>query len=284
MKVFISWSGDRSHRAAQLLKSWLKCVLQATEPWLSSDDIERGSIWFQDITNTLAGCGIGILCLTKENRNAPWILFEAGGLLKGLSTNRVCTFLADLEAKDIVPPLSQFNHTTATKESMFQLVSTLNNHLENMKLDDKTLEDVFETYWPKFEKEFQRILKDTETQVKDTEEAKRSEGDLLTEILYSVRSMNQRLNKLEKPMSAASPQNIFDPPWEDEPPALTPPPEFETGDLVQHKKFGTGNVVNIRRFGGSWLLDVKFDISGTKTLVYPTVKEKNLLEKIGPDF
>lgn len=32
---------------------------------------------------------IGIICLTKDNRTKPWILFEAGALAKGLSSSRV---------------------------------------------------------------------------------------------------------------------------------------------------------------------------------------------------
>lgn len=89
MKIFISWSGTLSCEVAKLLKTWLKCVLQATEPWISSDDIQRGSIWFNDVTDTLNDCSTGIVCLTKGNIKAPWILFEAGGLLKELATNRV---------------------------------------------------------------------------------------------------------------------------------------------------------------------------------------------------
>jgi hypothetical protein len=32
MKIFISWSGDRSHKVAELLNEWLKCVIQAADP------------------------------------------------------------------------------------------------------------------------------------------------------------------------------------------------------------------------------------------------------------
>lgn len=283
MKVFISWSGERSHRAAQLLKGWLKCVLQATEPWLSSDDIERGSLWFQDVTNTLGGCNIGILCLTRENRNAPWILFEAGGLLKGLSTNRVCTFLVDLEPKDVEPPLSQFNHTSATRDSMFQLVSTLNDHLESGKLDDKTLEMVFQTYWPKFEEGLSRILEETKPQEKKAGKSGRSDGDLLTEILYTVRSMDQRLKKLNEPKFAPTPQTQlpFDLPLEEAPESLPVPPRFGPGDHVVHRAFGAGTVTDVHSLGKAWVVEVDFGDAGThKIMEDPLSGRKSSLAQI----
>lgn len=111
VKVFISWSGARSKEVAELMRDWIRCVLQVTRPWISTRDLDRGSIWFGEINEQLKDTGIGIICLTQENKNRPWILFEAGALMKGLTVNRVCTFLIDLEPKDVEDPLAQFNHT-----------------------------------------------------------------------------------------------------------------------------------------------------------------------------
>lgn len=82
MKVFLSWSGERSKQVANLLSSWLCCVIQATRPWISSKDIDRGSLWFSEINDQLKDTSVGIICLTKENKDRPWILFEAGLWLK----------------------------------------------------------------------------------------------------------------------------------------------------------------------------------------------------------
>jgi len=89
MKVFISWSGDRSKKVAELLDDWIQCVIQAVNPWMSSKDIDRGALWFTEITDQLANTSIGIVCLTKENRNKPWILFESGALAKGLTEEKL---------------------------------------------------------------------------------------------------------------------------------------------------------------------------------------------------
>lgn len=53
MKIFISWSGSRSHAVAKLLYTWMKCVIQALRPWISSHDIDRGSLWFTEINDQL---------------------------------------------------------------------------------------------------------------------------------------------------------------------------------------------------------------------------------------
>ena len=151
MRIFISWSGERSHKIAELFKDWIQCVIQAAKPWISSHDIERGALWYTEISKTLADSQFGILCLTPENKTEPWILFEAGALAKGIEENRVCTLLIDLRNTDIDNPLAQFNHTIACdKESMWELVQTINNALLENKLQEKVLKSVFETYWEQF--------------------------------------------------------------------------------------------------------------------------------------
>ncbi|EOG7752842.1 TIR domain-containing protein [Vibrio cholerae] len=210
MNVFLSWSGDRSKAVAELLDSWLQCVIQAVDPWMSSKDIDRGSLWFSEINDQLQNTTIGIICLTQENKNKPWILFEAGALAKGLSNSRVCTFLIDLEPTDVGTPLSQFNHTFPSQNGLWELVRTLNNSLKDKGLKEKTLELVFETYWPKFESEFNEILKITP---QAGESHKRSEDEILLEILNSTRSMERRIRSIENErriISRADNKSSFD--------------------------------------------------------------------------
>lgn len=73
---------------------------------------------------------IGLICLTEENKNKPWILFEAGALNKGLSSNRVCPILADLEPKDVDEPLSKFQLTKMLKDAMFKLLKSKHSVIE----------------------------------------------------------------------------------------------------------------------------------------------------------
>jgi TIR domain len=194
MKVFVSWSGERSKAVATLLADWIKCVLQASDPWISTRDIERGSVWFNEIGGQLQDISVGIVCLTQENKERPWILFEAGALYKGLNA-RVCTLLIDLEPADVEPPLSEFNHTLPNEDSMRDLVYMLNNRL-SAPLEQRVVDQVFATYWPQFEKKFAEALQQN---AKETKPAKpRSEQNLLTEILENTRSLGKRIGALEQ--------------------------------------------------------------------------------------
>lgn len=194
MKVFLSWSGERSKAVAVLLSDWIKCVLQATRPWISTRDIDRGALWFTEISDQLRETTVGIVCLTQENKNKPWILFEAGALAKGLSSNRVCTFLVDLKPTDLEDPLAQFNHTMIDRPSMWELVRTLNGCLGANGLDERILEQVFATYWDGFDKKFKEILKETPLTQKPEP---RTEKNLLGEILENTRLLNSRIRRLE---------------------------------------------------------------------------------------
>lgn len=194
MKVFVSWSGQRSKAVAELLADWIKCVLQASQPWISTRDIDKGAIWFSEISDQLKDTAAGLVCLTQDNKNNPWILFETGALAKGLTTNRVCTFLVDLKPADVEDPLAQFNHTTSDSSSMWGLVCSLNSGLDASKLNEKILRQVFDTYWPQFDREFKKILKDIPA-VEDTKA--RTDESILGEILSTTRSLASRIRDIE---------------------------------------------------------------------------------------
>lgn len=195
MQVFLSWSGPRSQKVAQLLSDWLPRVIQSLEPWISTRDIQKGSLWSEVIGDQLEGMTTGIICLTKENINRPWILFEAGALAKGLSSNRVCTLLIDLDPSDIAPPLSQFNHTRpASKEDMLHLLQTLNDRIADRKLRADILENALDVHWFDFETSLSKIIEETPV----TEQIPhRPNDDIMREILENTRTLMVRVNKIE---------------------------------------------------------------------------------------
>ena len=90
MKVFMSWSGSLSRRAAEILRDWLPNVLQAIEPWMSTDDIEKGTRWSLDVATELSKAKVGILCVTSDNLDSPWLYFEAGALSRAMDKTFVC--------------------------------------------------------------------------------------------------------------------------------------------------------------------------------------------------
>lgn len=188
MKVFLSWSEERSKKTAELFFEWLPQVIQAIEPWISMD-IAKGARSTPEISLELEKSKIGIICLTPENIDNKWILFEAGALSK-INETKVCTFLLDLTPPDIKPPLSQFQHTIFTKEDIFRLMQTINQQLPlsgEKSLTEKTLNQVFERSWSEFEKRMNEIIKIRHTQTKES----RSDRDILEEMLELVRRIDK---------------------------------------------------------------------------------------------
>lgn len=190
MRLFISWSGERSKKIGELLVDLIGGTIQRIEPWMSTE-MDRGTIWFNELGSELRDVADGIVCLTRENLTAPWILFEAGALARGLTSQRVYTFLIDLEPKDISPPLSQFNHTPAVKGDIFRLLKTLNSRLKDDALQDKILEREFELHWPFFEKGMNDIIKKTSAGALP----QKKEKDILLEIQSSIRGIEQTIRR-----------------------------------------------------------------------------------------
>ncbi|MDG9671841.1 toll/interleukin-1 receptor domain-containing protein [Hahella sp. CR1] len=192
MNVFISWSGEKSKAVAVLLRSWLRYVLQALDPWVSDVDIERGEVWFNAIGKKIKDSTVGVICLTKENVNKPWILFEAGALSRGLESQRVCTFLVDLSPSDVSNPLASFNHSMPDENGLYRLIFTLNESLGSEGLDVPVLDVVYKQFWPLFESKFKEIiLKYPNSDVK----SERSAEDMLAEILESIRPLGRSVRR-----------------------------------------------------------------------------------------
>lgn len=148
MKVFISWSGSASHDAALALRDWISNVIQAVHPYVSSEDIGKGTRWFAELGRQLETTNFGILCVTPENRSAPWVLFEAGALSKSIDESNVTPLLIGLTIDDLRPPLAGFNATLTNKKDMKRLIETINDKLGDQKLDHRVLDNAFDKWWP----------------------------------------------------------------------------------------------------------------------------------------
>ncbi|MBX3417636.1 MAG: TIR domain-containing protein [Pirellulaceae bacterium] len=195
MSVFISWSGQLSGKVAQLLYTWLPDVLQNVTTWISKEDIDKGSMWFNDLSGELQCTSVGIICVTRENRNAPWILFEAGALSKGVPQNRVCPLLIDLSFNELQPPLSLLNGVRPDRDDMFKLVSVINRFACSCYLDDTRLEKTFNQWWKAFEKEFQKIITETPNDLKPE---RRTVDDKLDELILIGRSLHQKVTAIHE--------------------------------------------------------------------------------------
>lgn len=184
MKIFISWSGTRSKLVAEALRTWLNDVIQLLEPWVSSQDIDKGARWSSDIAHQLEESSIGIICLTRENIDASWILFEAGALAKTIDRTFVCTYLLDLKPAELQGPLIQFQATVANKEDTLKLLQTINKALGEKARSNEQLEKAFRKWWPELEKVLITIPKS-----ESSLQSLRSDRDLLEEIVDLARSI-----------------------------------------------------------------------------------------------
>jgi TIR domain len=192
MKTFISWSGRRSKAVADALYVWLKDVIQAIDPWISSEEIRKGTRWNVELARELETTHIGVVCLTPENLTAPWLLFEAGALSK-LYTEQdahVCTYLIDMPYTAVTGPLRDFQPTLATEEDTYRLVKSINAAIPEGqgRLTDTELARAFRCWWP----ELQQCLETLPPPDEDLPPPRQVE-DMLQEVLEIVRTSAQSL-------------------------------------------------------------------------------------------
>ena len=185
MKVFISWSGELSKGIAEILRGWLPAVIQAVKPYYSPDDITKGSRWTNEISKELEASRVGLICLTRDNLEAPWLMFEAGALSKNLDKSKVCPLLFDVQPTDIQGPLVQFQACSFGKDEFKKVVKMINSELGEGSLPGDVFDSVYEMWFPRLEEKIQRLLSD---HAKAKTVSLRSERELLEEILSLSRA------------------------------------------------------------------------------------------------
>ena len=190
MKVFVSWSGDRSKIIANALKQWLPDVFQGLHVWMSDHDIQTGARWGNELGGELETANFGIVCLTPENLESHWLTFEAGALSKAIKKSRVAPFRFQLRASDVSPPLSQFQGVDADKKGTLKLVLSIHDALDKHLQDEERAKRTFEHWWPDLQKALAKIPRSPKREI-------RSDRELLEEILEIVRQSGIRdLNNL----------------------------------------------------------------------------------------
>lgn len=188
-KVFISWSGPLSQKLGEALRNWLPSALQFVKPYFSPEDIEKGAKWGSEIAKELETANIGVICLTQDNTEKPWILFEAGALSKSLERSRVCTLLFGVDPSEVKGPLTSFQATRFIQEDFKRLFAAINSAAGDSRLEAPVLDNVFEMWWPKLETEINTILTSSD---KVAKKERRSERDILEELLELTRMNSSR--------------------------------------------------------------------------------------------
>ena len=194
MTVFLSWSGEQSHAVARAFHDWLPRVIQVSAPWLSSEDISKGSSWPDDLQNALqTSGGVGVFFVTAEALRSQWLLFEAGRVA-GLGHRRVCVVRVGLDRLD--PPLGLFQGTSLEREDLLKLVRDLNEVI-GAKVQESHLKDAFDWAWPKLEGEIKAALAMTPPPPPSKKKADPSPVDVSEVILAGLTRIEARVGGLE---------------------------------------------------------------------------------------
>ncbi|MEV6744250.1 TIR domain-containing protein [Streptomyces sp. NPDC051080] len=203
MKVFLSWSGERSRQVAEALRYWLPDVIQEIDPWVSSQDIAKGGRGIDEITHELAATDFGIICVTPENEASRWINFEAGSLAKKFEIAHVAPFLIDMKIADLTGPLSKFQATVGdNRDDVRKLIGDMNKASAGRMVAEDRLERAFARSWPELERTLQEAQRASLAEGARNS-IERSEAEMLEEILLLVRKQEYRGTSLEGKVNQA---------------------------------------------------------------------------------
>ncbi len=142
---------------ALILRDWLPDVLQSIVPYVSSEDIDKGKSWEAEIAKELDCSNYGILCLTKENINEPWINFEAGALSKQIGKSFVSPFLLNVGRSEVSEPVQRFQSTIFDKADVRKLIASLNKSCVPALSEDR-VNKMFSLLYPRLEEELKSLL------------------------------------------------------------------------------------------------------------------------------
>ncbi|MFJ1880826.1 MULTISPECIES: TIR domain-containing protein [unclassified Streptomyces] len=203
MKVFLSWSGERSRQVAEALRYWLPDVIQEIDPWVSSQDIAKGGRGIDEITHELAATDFGIICVTPENEASRWINFEAGSLAKKFEIAHVAPFLIDMKIADLTGPLSKFQATVGdNRDDVRKLIGDMNKASAGRMVAEDRLERAFARSWPELERALQEARRAPLAEGARNS-IERSEAEMLEEVLLLVRKQEYRGTSLEGKVNQA---------------------------------------------------------------------------------
>lgn len=185
MKIFISWSGEKSRQIGEAFRHWLPDVIQSVHPYFTPDDVAKGQRWAADIAENLHSSQFGLFCLTSENLTAPWLLFEAGAVSKDSKNGKVCPLLFGIDSTQLAGPLLQFQATPYSREEVLKFLKSINAETNN-PLNDVQLERAFDRCWSELDNKIQEVLA---SNAQDQAPAPRSVQDMVEETLSIVRAL-----------------------------------------------------------------------------------------------
>jgi hypothetical protein len=198
LKIFVSWSGEKSRTVAEALREWVPNVFATlVNPWVSSRDIATGERSMWNLADELKDTRVGVVCLTRTNLESRWIHFEAGAISNAVEKSYLCTYLIDVEVSDVQQPLAQFQSAKADREGTRRLVTTINAALGPSGFTTDRLTTVFDVWWQQLQPKLVDLPDDNVGRRVST----RTEREVLEELVMLVR--NQANPPYDNPMLSA---------------------------------------------------------------------------------
>ena len=191
LKVFISWSGNESQYVASHLRTLIKRICVAADPWMSNDDLAAGTLWPYTLMTQLQSTHFGIICVDRANLNSPWLHFEAGALAKSLDNSAVLPYLKGLPSSSLSGPLTLFQSVGVDRAGTFKLLDTLNRILRDKQeayQSEDDLKTLFDLLWPGYAHDIEQYLN---TPLDAGPE--RSDTEILSELLNLSRTHSRVL-------------------------------------------------------------------------------------------
>lgn len=245
MRIFISWSKERSREFAQIIRDWLPEVIQEVEPWMSSEDIDKGKRWSEEIAARLDEVNEGIVCVTADNAKEPWLNFEAGALAKSRADATVRPLLLDVGKADVVGPLAEFQMTAVLDaDDMWLFVKSVNGRCER-HIEETRLRRAFDRVWPELHERLERLATSATPAAEKT--PARGADEMFAEVLERIRQIERVVTA--PPADEPTASEVASSPRRSRAEALDLMERIEPGWHVKHISLGEGVVQNVYKDG-----------------------------------
>jgi integrase len=127
-----------------------------------SDETQKGKLWFGEISKEIKESRYGVICITAQNRDARWLLWEAGALYGGFDRDQfVVPLLIDIQKADVPPPISHFQMVEATnKQEVTHWLKGMNKLLGDNAIEEELIDKYIGVFWQELQDAIAKALAD----------------------------------------------------------------------------------------------------------------------------
>jgi hypothetical protein len=157
---FLSWSGALSGEIVSYIKRDILDPVfgDRIEPFISSE-IGAGSLFAPEIFGRLKNSDFGIVCITAENIEKPWVSFECGGLIKNGKKDNLYVILVDISIemlRRLNQPLSEFQAVRLDRDGIINLIKKISASI--LEVESAGYENRIHRNWDTHAEKFADIL------------------------------------------------------------------------------------------------------------------------------